>query len=163
MREGNPPRDRRSPSIEQGYPIRTAHQKRSRSRVLTASLLWHKQHTMPEPAFALFFFFFFTVSSLPLPCTVALRDSRLGKTSLPTLLHQSLSAKIARHYTPTNTTLLLRLLSLSLTLAQLLFPFLSLPLARSQLRRRKTVSFQHILFLLLFLSTISYVISVKFN
>lgn len=123
MRRGTPGIGVRA--IEQGYPIRTALTKRSRSRILTASLLWHKHHTMPEPAFALFFFYFHSFVTSP---ALYGRGSRFGETPLPTPLHNS-SVRVARHYTRVNTTLSPRL-SISLALAQLLSPFLSFPLAR---------------------------------
>lgn len=155
---GESPGDRCPRSIEQGYPIRTAHQKRSRSRVLTASLLWHKQHTMPEPAFALFFFLFSQfrhfLCLVQLLCAVHGLEKLLFP-PLYTIVHPS---------KPRDTTLP------PIQPFRSVFSFLlshsrnySLPFARSQLRLRKTVSFQHALFLLLLLSTISYVISVKFN
>lgn len=74
MRGGNPQRSASARS-NRDIPF-VLFTKRSRSRILTASLLWHKQHTMPEPAFAfLFFFYFFHSFITPLPCTVAVLES----------------------------------------------------------------------------------------
>lgn len=97
---GEPPGIGGARAIEQGYPIRAAHQERSRSRVLTASLLWHKQHTMPEPAFALFFFFFTSqfrhISPASYGCCGVLGLKKLPFLSLYIV---SISVKVARHYT----------------------------------------------------------------
>ncbi|KYN44860.1 hypothetical protein ALC56_00856 [Trachymyrmex septentrionalis] len=106
--------------------------KRSRSRVLSASLLWHKQHIMPEPAFALFYlFFFFSSQFRHSPCLVG-RCAVLGlEKLLPLPFYIAQYPSKSRDNTfNVNTTLSLRF-SLSLALAQLLSPFLSLPLARS--------------------------------
>lgn len=133
--------------------------KRSRSRVLSASLLWHKQHIMPEPAFALFYFFFSQFRHSP--CLVG-RCAVLGLEKLLFLPFYIIQypSKSRDNTFNVNTTLSLRF-SLSLALTQLLSLFLSLPLARSVTPLHNSLLPTLILFLLL--STISYVISVKFN
>ncbi|KMQ98209.1 diguanylate cyclase and metal dependent phosphohydrolase [Lasius niger] len=54
--EGGKPWESALATIEQGYPVRTAHQEIPVLEIKTAKpTLAHKQHTMPGPAFAFVF------------------------------------------------------------------------------------------------------------